>query len=398
MPTNFQQSKDVLHPLAFEFINKCKNLNAQLDASEINAIDFLTRQLLQNNLWDKFKAIYPFVGKSSQTHSLNLKNLQRHTIVWYNQNDLKHDKFGVTNSNIGYGNTMVAPSWFSDNDIHISVYNSTYWQNTNDTAPIIGSSPASDPTKGWMHTIYLRSLAPILNSQINTLWDRAPIFTYSCGYSSNSSVRFAGTDGSEFQHVETYGFIVGVNGIKCYVNGNLYGRQGVINDVSTQPINQVSTRTVNGNTAQIPNISQFPFLLFTNGRFTSTNGQARANIRFASIGYELTDQENKVLYNIIQEFQKILGRSVEPIILKTFQQNLIDQYLTLNIKINKIFIQPTKPYREYLNIEMPPKQQKKINALSASVDISRIEVFGPVRVFCADTSKTTVSIQSLVEL
>jgi hypothetical protein len=75
MPTNFQQSKDVLHPLAFEFINKCKNLNIQLDASEINAIDFLTRQLLQSNLWDKFKAIYPFVGKSAPTHSLNLKNL-----------------------------------------------------------------------------------------------------------------------------------------------------------------------------------------------------------------------------------------------------------------------------------------------------------------------------------
>lgn len=397
MPTNFQQSKDILHPIAFEFVNQCRSLNVPLDASEINAIDFLTRQLLQHNLWEKFKAIYPFVGKRASTHSLNLKNLQRHTIVWYNQNDLRHDKFGVTNLNIGYGNTMIAPSWFSDDNIHLSVYHSTYWQNTNDTAPIIGSNTTTDLEKGWMHTIALKSLPPTLRPD-GLGWDRPPIFTYSCGYASSTAVRFAGNDASEFQHIETYGFIVGVNGIKCYVNGDLYGRQGSLSNSARQPINQVNTRTVNGVTAKIPNLSQFPFLLFTNGRFTSTNGQARANIRFASVGYELTENENKVLYKIIQEFQRILGRSVEPVKLKTFQEFFKDQYLSFNVKINKIFTYPTRPYREYLSKTSEPKENKKINAISASVNISKLEVFGPVRLFCSDTAKTSVSIQSLLEL
>jgi hypothetical protein len=394
MPTNFQQSKDVLHPVAFEFISKCKTLNILLTPSEINAINFLSRQLIANNLWDKFKAIYPFVGKKAASHSLNLKNLQRHTIVWYNGSDLKHDEFGVTNLNIGYGNTMIAPSWFNDNNIHVSVYHSTYWQNTNDTSPIIGTKIRDD--YGWMHTITLRSLPVILRSD-GLNYERPPIFTYSCGYASSPTIRFAGTDASEFQHVESYGFIVGVNGIKCYVNGSLYGRQGSLSDSLTQEINKVTTRNVFGSSAKIPNISQFPFLLFTNGKFASTAGQSKSNIRFASVGYELTDSENKILYNIIQGFQKILNRSVEPIVLKTFQEFLKDQYLTFSISINKILILPTKPYREYLNITTLPKEFPKINALSPNVNISKIEVFGPYRLFCSDSAQISTSVQYLTE-
>jgi hypothetical protein len=307
-----------------------------------------------------------------------------------------HDSFGITNKNKGYGNTMIAPSWFNDNDIHVSVYHSTYWQNTNDTAPIIGSSATNDETRGWMHSITLRSLPPTLET--NGSWDRPPIFTYSCGYSSNTNVRFAGKDASEFQHVETYGFIVGVNGIKCYVNGNPYGRQGLLTDNPLQPINEITQRTVNNTTAQIPNLSQFPFLIFTDGRFTSTAGEARCNIRFASFGYELNDNENKILYQIIQQFQKILKRNVEPVTLKTFEQLFQDQYLTFDLKINKILIYPTKPYREYLSKISQPGALSKINALSASVNISKVEVFGPVRIFCADALNTSVSIQSLSEL
>ena len=390
MSTNFQQSKDVLHPLAFDFTNKCRSIGVTLEPNEINAIDFLTRQLVQNNLWEKFKAIYPFVGKFAKTHSLNLKNTERHYIVWYNESSLKHDSNGVTNVGIGYGNTMVAPSWFNDNDIHVSVYNTTRWNQTNSTAPIIGTRPRED-SLGWMHSITLRS------RDVDFVDIKEPTFTYSCGSSSSSTVRFAGSDASQFQHIETLGLIVGVNGIKCYVNGEIYGRQGNLSDKSKEPINEVTKRTVDGNTAEIPNISQYPFLLFTNGRFTSTTGLANANIRFASIGYQLNDQENDNLYKIVQEFQTILGRSVEPIKLKTFEAFLED-YLTLNMSINKILILPTRPYREYLNITTSPKEFPKINALSASVNISKVEVFGPVRIFLSDSAATSVSIQSLIEL
>jgi|688.fasta_scaffold00638_4 hypothetical protein len=399
MPTNFQQSKDIVHPLAFNFIDKCKKLNVLLEPNEINAIDFLTRQLVKNNLWDKFKAIYPFVGKVPTVHSLNLKNTERHYIVWHNSANLKHDKNGVTNTGIGYGNTVIAPSFFSDNDIHISIYCSDYWQNINSSAPAIGTrTPSSfksnDYENAWMHTITLKSLEPII---INGIWNRAPIFTYSCGPSKSANVRFAGDDSSGFSHVETHGFIVGVNGIRCYVNGELFGRLGLTTDTPSLPINQVSTRTLNGVTAAIPNISQFPFLLFTNDPFSQSSGKARVNLRFASVGYSINDNENKIFYNIVQEFQRILGREVYPVKLKTFEEIFSDE-LSCNVKFNKLTTLTTKPYREYLSKSPQPKENEKINSLSANLKISKIEVIGPIRIFAEDSANISVSIQSFTEI
>jgi len=406
MATNLRQSKDVLHPIAFEFIDKCARSNVKLNPDEINAIDFLTRALVSENLWDKFKAIYPFVGRTAESHKFNLKNLNLHNIVWYNTSDLRHDKNGVTNIGAGYGNTVVAPSWFSDNNIHISAYHGTMWGNINESAPIIGSSSKSD-LKEWMHTISLRAPLPIKN--LNGSFQIAPVFTYSCGYSTSTSIRFAGTDASETAHIETYGFIVGVNGIKCYVNGNIYGRQGTLSDNSSLPINKPNERineTPSGTiVTYIPNLSQFPFLLFTNGRLSSTSGQALVNIRFASIGYELSDNENKKLYQIVQEFQRILGRNVEPIFLATFEKFIKEQVLTSSLNINKIFVLKTKPYREILNKRSIPiksngeiDEDVEFNRLTANVNISKIEVFGPRRIFYEDTSKTSVSILSLNEI
>lgn len=418
MPTNYQQSRDVLHPIAFNFIDHCRTfLNITLDAYEINAIDFLTRQLVQKNLWQKFKAIYPFVGKTDKTHSLNLKNLDRHKIVWFNTGSLKHDRFGVTNANNGYGNTVVAPSWFSDNDIHLSVYYSDLWQNINEDAPIFGSRPigsvkSNTYENGWMHTITLRSLAGVIST--TGLWDRAPVFTYSCGPSRATNIRFAGTDSSGFSHLETHGFIVGVNGIKCYVNGEIYGRSGTLNDNATYPINKVSTRTIDNITANIPNISQFPFLLFTNDAFSESSGKAKANIRFASIGYSLNDEENKLFYEIVQEFQRILRREVYPIKLKTFEEILREQIfnpidplpkttsigntLTFSIKLDKIITQNTKPYREYLSKSFAPRENEKIHKLSMSINLTKIAIFGPVRVFCQDHVESSMSILSFTEI
>lgn len=395
MPTNHQQSKDILHPLAYDFVNRCENLGVILSTQEIEAIDFLLRQLIANNLWDKFKAIYPFIGRSEVTHSLNLRNPERHYIVWYNKDKIRHDEYGITNLLNGYGNTMIAPSWFSDDNIHISVYNGTFWNNANESAPLLGTSSQGGIMPGsWMHTITLKSLSPVFKE--DNSYKIAPIFTYSCGYSINSSVRFAGVDASVFSHVEAYGLIVGVNGIKCYVNGEKFGREGSLIDNPSLPINAVNKRTVQGVSADIPNISQYPFLIFTNGRFTSTSGQALANLRFCSIGYALTDEENKTLYKIVQNFQTILRRDVPIIKLKTIEELLKDQYISANININKIFILNTKPYREYLNKENAGLSE--IKTFTAQVKINKIEIFGPIRIFIGDTINTSVSIKNFTEL
>lgn len=393
MSSNFQQSRDVLHPIAFEFANKCSTLETQLSTLEVRAVNYLVKQLIAYNLWDKFKAIYPFIGGNESTHSLNLKNLERHTIVWYNKQDLVHNKQGVTNNNSGYGNTMVAPSWFNDDNIHVSVYNTLYWNKLNDVAPVIGATAKGNK---WMHTIYLRSLPEIIRPYPQA--SQAPIFTYSCGESVNDSIRFAGSDASSFAHAETYGFIVGVNGIKCYVNGKLYGREGTSSDVSSLPINNINKRTINNVTAHVPDISQFPFLLFTNDKFPSSIGKAKTNIRFASIGYYLDDEDNKNFYNIVHEFQTILNRQVPPLPINFLERQMLERYLLPNIKINKLSHVTSNPYRELVDKSHNPREQIKINTFYPNVKIFKMEAIGPRRIFLIDRVGASVSILSLSEL
>lgn len=113
-----KQLRDTLHPASLLFIQRMFETSpVQPNSDEIKALDFLTTALISTNLWSKFRAIYPLVGRSGPSMSINLKNPYRHTIVWYNS--LIFDKNGVTNTGTGYGNTFVAPSWFSDNDIHV---------------------------------------------------------------------------------------------------------------------------------------------------------------------------------------------------------------------------------------------------------------------------------------
>jgi hypothetical protein len=138
-------------------------------------------------------------------------------------------------------------------------------------------------------------------------------------------------------------------------------------------------------------------LLFTNDPFSQSSGKARVNLRFASVGYSINDSENKIFYNIVQEFQRILGREVYPVKLKTFEEIFSDE-LSCNVKFNKLTTLTTKPYREYLSKSPQPKENEKINSLSANLKISKIEVIGPIRIFAEDSANISVSIQSFTEI
>jgi len=397
MPNVSYNSKDSLHPIAFDFINVCKNANVILNADESNAIDFLVRGLLQSKLWDKFKAIYPMVGRSAISHALNLKNTNRHKILWFNINDLIHDKDGVRNTGIGYGNTMVAPSWFSDDDIHVAIYHTNTWADLNIPCIAIGSRSLGN-YRGWMHTIMLKSLLPVLRPD-SSFYAQPPYFTYSCGLielnapGSSDLPRFAGNDASFFTHAEATGLIVGVNGIKCYVNGEIFGRQGSLTDKLPDRINTPIIRTLKigkyETTTTIPNLSQFPFMLFTNttfGQGNSTFGQGRFSIKFASIGNALNDYENKEFYKIVQEFQRILKRHIDPIKLQTSQLSNADSIIT-ELKITNIRTRRFKPY--VINTD---------DGLNPAIKINKIESIGPFRMFVNDRASASVSIQSFIEI
>jgi hypothetical protein len=72
------------------------------------AINSLCVDLKTYGVWDKMKAIYPFVGGTANTHSYNLVNTALHQITWFG--GLTHDANGVTpNGTNGYGNLNFNP-------------------------------------------------------------------------------------------------------------------------------------------------------------------------------------------------------------------------------------------------------------------------------------------------
>jgi hypothetical protein len=86
------------------FINKA-NLS---DKQHLEAINFLVRQLKNNNLWDKFVAIYPIVGGNQTSHSLNLVS-DNYTIQW--EGTTLHNNRGCSsNGSDGCGNTSILHS------------------------------------------------------------------------------------------------------------------------------------------------------------------------------------------------------------------------------------------------------------------------------------------------
>jgi hypothetical protein len=92
------------------------------DTTQKNAVDALVVSLKADGIWTKCIAIYPFVGGTSATHAVNLKNPGTYDISW--SGTVTHDSNGITgNGTDGYGNTGITPSsHLTLNDTHASLY------------------------------------------------------------------------------------------------------------------------------------------------------------------------------------------------------------------------------------------------------------------------------------
>jgi hypothetical protein len=83
------------------------------DATQKAAINTLVVDLKSASLWDKFVALYPFVGGTATTHKFNLKNPldtdAAFRILW--SGGITHNANGVTgNATNAYGNLFIKPS------------------------------------------------------------------------------------------------------------------------------------------------------------------------------------------------------------------------------------------------------------------------------------------------
>lgn len=95
------------------------------DSTHINAARILVNGLKGLGLWTKMTAIYPFIGGSALSHSINMKTPGTYNITWFGS--ITHNSNGVTGDGTsGYGNTGITPSLhLQQNSISISAYSRT---------------------------------------------------------------------------------------------------------------------------------------------------------------------------------------------------------------------------------------------------------------------------------
>ena len=95
------------------------------DTTILNALNTFDTGLISNGLDTKMKALYPFVGGTSNTHRYNFMDARdldaAFRITWFG--GITHNASGVTgNGTNGYGNTNLIPSTtLSQNNVSIGV-------------------------------------------------------------------------------------------------------------------------------------------------------------------------------------------------------------------------------------------------------------------------------------
>jgi hypothetical protein len=237
------------NPEAFNFLDAAGIARTEANSSIIIATCQLTTDLKNYGLWNKMKAVYPFIGGTSGSHKFNLKDPQD-TNGAYRLNfsgSWTHDAAGGTlDGSTTYANTYLTPS---------SLYSSGLYSfgayRKNGVAVIMGSS--GQYTYDWSTITAFGNNSAILTP------------TFSNGFKTISR------DSSST--------------IKIAITGSVTSY--------SHNLNATSTTT---------------FLL---GDFLTSGGQrGSGTISFAFISDLLADSDNASLYTAVQRFQTTLGRQV----------------------------------------------------------------------------------------
>jgi hypothetical protein len=222
------------------------------------------------NFWDKYVALYPFIGGTASSHKWNLKNPidsdSAFRITWTGStaNNIQHGFSGVTGGDpTRYGETHLVPSAnLSLNDASIFRYSNSFPTTDIYEMGIFGGSGNS--------YLYMRT-----------------------SFSSNPLDN--GVNGVSFATTPQPGYVskfrllsrVSSTEFKNYVEGTLHS-------------------TVSNNSGTLSNES-FPILgLKDNGVVTISSN---ARYTYIGIGKGVTDEEESMLYNIITRLQNQLLRA-----------------------------------------------------------------------------------------
>ncbi len=242
------------------------------------AINFLADALVGANLWDKFIAVYPFVGRSANSNSFNLIDVNKYRITWYGS--VIHNFSGVV-GNGGYGNTGILIGNFDPLNIHLSAYNGTRLQNANSGGRLIGHHSS----------VSFKFLKDTAAQELNLNNGNQKLVGYVYGELGLLSAYGYELSDAIANNISALGLMVGNNSSECYLNNQLFGRDfGLQHD-------------------RIYKECDKPIILLGNRFFGGVLSGSNANIRFASIGFGFLRHEIQLLTEIVSEYQTILYRN-----------------------------------------------------------------------------------------
>jgi hypothetical protein len=239
------------------------------DATQKSAITALVANMKSAGIWNKMKAVYPFVGGTASTHKWNLKD-PRDLDAAFRLSFLggwTHTSNGITgNASNTYAQTFLVPNTtLTLNNAHISVYN-----RTNNGADYIDIGINDNPSV-------------VLNTyKIQSRWSDG-----NCYYNINS-----GTQNS-FANASALGFYI-ANRVDS-ANQKLY-----------------KNNTINTGVSAAQSLSTKAGGIFI-GAWNNTGGTlyfSNRNYAFASIGEGLNDTEAANFYTAVQNFNTILARQI----------------------------------------------------------------------------------------
>jgi hypothetical protein len=235
------------------------------DNTQKSAVNTLVLSLKANNIWQKFKAIYPFVGGTATTHKFNLINPADTNAAFrlvFNGGWTHSTNGALPNGTNGYANTFLTPSTnLTLNSTHLSYYSRT---NVNLTQVEIG---CFDNTGAY--TIIEARTANISYFLTNT--------SNIAGVADTNSAAFY--IGNRTASFVTNGFR---NNVKIF---------NALTAATFRPSNNIYIGAANNASS----IAQY---------FTTKE------CAFASIGDGLTDTDASNLYTAVQAFNTTLGRQV----------------------------------------------------------------------------------------
>lgn len=236
------------------------------DPTQVTAINYLVKQLVDNNLMDKCKVIYPMIGGDATRHRYNLVDVGANLLTFIG--GWTHGANGALPNGVNaYATTGFVPSTIAENNIHFSYYSRTNSQILNEL--VMGGS-----SSGAFPVTYLR----IRDNGNQTL--------AVCGNTEANQPTVFGT-------LDSRGLFMGnfqSNTLRQLFKNKTLLNQSTVNLVLAKQTQQMYLSSYNNNNAP---------LTFTN-----------KECAFASVGNGMTNVEQSLFYDIIQEYQTILGRNV----------------------------------------------------------------------------------------